>query len=186
MLAAIILAAGESKRFGSPKQLYKIDNKTLIETAIATCVSAKIDQIIVVLGAHRELIEPILPKNITIAINEHYLNGQTSSIQCGINKLTADVDAFFVVPVDLGLIKTQTIAALTAQFKQAKPLIAIPTYNSHKGHPPLYAISVAKNILALKNDEPLYTINIKFAKETLLVSVDDANILKNINTPHDT
>jgi len=100
--------------------------------------------------------------------------------------LAAGVDAFFVVPVDLGLIKPQTIAALTAQFKQAKPLIAIPTYNSRKGHPPVYAAKLIPDILALNYNEPLYTINRKFEKETLLVEIDDANILKNINMPHDT
>jgi molybdenum cofactor cytidylyltransferase len=185
MLSAIILAAGESKRFGSPKQLYKINNKTLIETAINAFTQAKIDQIIVVLGAHRELIAPVIPKNITIAVNEIFQNGQTSSIHCGLKKVSSASTGVFILPVDCALVGQQTIAALATQFKTNKALIAIPVYNNHKGHPPIYAAKIIPDILALNYNEPLYTINQKLAKETLFVNVDDANILKNINTPHD-
>jgi len=183
MFSAIILAAGESKRFGSPKQLFKINNHTLIEHAISAFTG--IDEIIIVLGAHRELIEPILPKNFTIAVNENFKSGQTSSLLCGLKKVSADTQGVFVLPVDCALVNPQTVIKIKEEFTKHKPLIAIPVFNAHKGHPPLYSAKLLNELTTLKIEEPLYTINRKYEKETLLVEVDDENVLKNINTPKD-
>jgi molybdenum cofactor cytidylyltransferase len=183
MFSAIILAAGESKRFSSPKQLFKINNKTLIEHAVAAFTDA--DEIIVVLGANRELITPILPKNIAVAVNENYKSGQTSSLLCGLKKVSPNTQGVFVLPVDCALVKPQTVKKLIEEFNKHNPLIAIPLFNGHKGHPPLYSNRIIKDMLALKNDEPLYTINRKYEKDILLVDVNDENVLKNINTLED-
>ena len=121
MFSAIILAAGESSRFGSPKQLFPVNHKPLILHAIDAF--KRVDETIVVLGANRELIAPIIPKNIKIAINEQYQAGQTSSIQCGLKKTSADSAGIFILPVDCALISAQTAETLIAQFEKQKTII---------------------------------------------------------------
>lgn len=186
MITAIILAAGESKRFGSPKQLAKINNQdTLIEHLIKTLDDTCVDETIVVLGAHREEIQQILPKNIKISINEQFQKGQTSSLKCGLKKVSNDCKRFLVFPVDTPLIKSETINEIINKFILSKANIGIPTYADQKGHPPIYDIKLKTEILELKNEQPLYLINQKFAANTLLIEVFDPGVLININTPQD-
>jgi molybdenum cofactor cytidylyltransferase len=54
MLSAILLAAGESKRMGEPKQLMPFGQSTLLEQAINNLMNSAVDEIIVVLGYKAE------------------------------------------------------------------------------------------------------------------------------------
>ncbi len=186
MITAIILAAGESKRFGSPKQLAKINSQdTLIEYLIKTLKETCIDEIIVVLGAYCEEIQKTLPKGIKISINENFQKGQTSSLKRGLKELSDDCKHFLVIPVDTPLMKTETINEIINKFILSKADIGIPTYAGQKGHPPIYDIKLKDEILNLGDEEPLYHINQKFAANTILIEVLDPGILININTPQD-
>lgn len=186
MITALILAAGESKRFGSPKQLAKInDQDTLIEHLIRTLQNTCVDEIIVVLGAYREEIQKILPANIKISINENFQNGQTSSLKIGLKEISNDCKHFLVFPVDTPLIKPETINEIIGKFIQSKADIGIPTYADQKGHPPIYDIRLKTEIETLEDGQPLYLINQKFSASTQLIEVFDPGILININTPQD-
>lgn len=186
MITAIILAAGESKRFGSPKQLAKInDQETLIEHLIKTLKNTSIDEIIVVLGAYREEIEKVLPQDVRVSVNEEFQKGQTSSLKRALEEVSSDCKHFLVFPVDTPLIKPETINEIINKFILSKAAIGIPTYAEQKGHPPIYDIKLKNEILELEDDEPLYHVNQKFAPTTALIEVLDPGILININTPRD-
>ena len=185
MVSIIILAAGESKRFGSPKQLAKINSTTLIEYLISNLKKTRIDEIIVVLGAYREKIEKLIPSDVKIAINKDYQKGQTSSLKIGLRNVSPDTKYFLVLPVDIPAISTKTIDFVIDKFINSKFLIGIPSYKNKKGHPSIYSMKLKNQILELKDGEPLYTINHQFIEQTLDILVDDKNIILNINTPED-
>lgn len=67
MIWAMILAAGESKRMGKPKLLLPFGEKTIIEIIVATVVSSKVEQTLVILGSGREKIEEKI-KNYPVKI----------------------------------------------------------------------------------------------------------------------
>ena len=52
MISGIVLAAGESRRMGSPKALLDYQGRTFIENICDAFVTARVDELIVVLGAH--------------------------------------------------------------------------------------------------------------------------------------
>ncbi|VAX34845.1 hypothetical protein MNBD_UNCLBAC01-1087, partial [hydrothermal vent metagenome] len=85
MLSCILLSAGASARFGSPKALAKqpSNNRPIIEKIQKTLLKTKIDEIIIVLGAHAESIKPFLlkHKNIKVVYNKDHNFGQTSSFK---------------------------------------------------------------------------------------------------------
>jgi molybdenum cofactor cytidylyltransferase len=56
-IAIIILAAGSSSRMGKIKQLLKVDNKTLLETAIEAATTSNASAVFCILGAHSEIIQ---------------------------------------------------------------------------------------------------------------------------------
>ncbi|MFK8055291.1 MAG: NTP transferase domain-containing protein [Saprospiraceae bacterium] len=124
-LGAIVLAAGEAKRFGAAKQVLVWKGQTLVERAVQACQDASCEQIVVVTGAHREEIQsrllredpptstelslkPMLDSSsFSIAHNQAWANGMHTSIVCGMKELTTlapALDAAFIVLVDQPLI----------------------------------------------------------------------------------
>ena len=87
-IAIVILAAGASKRMGEPKQLLKWGDTTLINHAINTAVAVNSKEILLVLGAHYELIEKSIENSeVTILNNLHWEKGLGKSIAFAIDYL---------------------------------------------------------------------------------------------------
>lgn len=82
-LAILLLAAGESARFGGRKQLADINGKPMICCALDTLSHLPASDIFVVLGAYGDEIAPVLGKEITIITNDNWATGMGSSIACG-------------------------------------------------------------------------------------------------------
>src|SRR5271168_2747955 len=87
-LEGIILAAGESRRMGYPKPLLKIGGQTFIEH-IAETMLAVVPRLVMVLGAHCELVRAAIPRDARIAIveNPNYARGQLSSLNVGLSAI---------------------------------------------------------------------------------------------------
>src|ERR1700756_310443 len=88
MTNLIILAAGESSRFGQPKQNLLFNGQTLLERAVESGQVSKVDTITVVLGANASMIEPV-PGTVTI-YNDQWQEGIGTSIRCAISEISHD------------------------------------------------------------------------------------------------
>ena len=187
MIALIILAAGQSQRFGSPKALAVIDGQPIIERMQNNFLPTSVGEIIVVLGAHAQSIEPHIfkHKKISSVYNKDHKFGQSSSVQTALRILSNDVKGFFILPVDYPLIVPQTLEALTQKFEQKKKAIIIPTFNQHRGHPPLFDIYFKEQILNLPTDQGLNAIIHQNASVIVDWEVCDAGVLKTFNTPEE-
>src|SRR4051812_26945230 len=90
MTAIVILAAGPSSRFGSPKQNVNYKGETLLQLAIRNALAVS-ETILVVLGANRELIEfSIKDKPVDILYNSDWIEGMASSISLAANELQSN------------------------------------------------------------------------------------------------
>ncbi len=187
MISCILLAAGASTRFGSPKALVRIGANSIIERTLAMLLSTKISEIIVVLGADAEKISPKILKNsgIRIVVNENYSQGQTSSFKAGLTNLDSDTEGILLMPVDMPFIKKETIDLLIEVFLKNQSLIVVPTYAGKNGHPPIFSKMLFRDFKALKNDEPLSLLIRKHEKETLKLPVKDAGCVQSFNTPQE-
>ena len=98
---AIVLAAGESRRMGSPKMLLPYNDVTVIEQVINNLLDADIDRIVVVLGANREeIMEVTCSYDVFHCYNEDYMGGMLSSVKCGFRFLPSSYEAALVFPGD--------------------------------------------------------------------------------------
>ena len=80
----VILAAGQSSRMGSIKQLLPWKNTTLLLSAIHEALASNVEKVGVVLGANHEIISKhigALP--VTIIVNQNFERGQGSTVKCG-------------------------------------------------------------------------------------------------------
>jgi len=184
MITCILLSAGSSTRFGSPKALATFRGVPIIEHLQKQLLNTKIDEIIVVLGAHVDKIKPLIlnHKRIKVVYNKDYNFGQTSSFKIGLNNVNPNATGILLFPIDFPLIKPTTVDQLIDLFTKDKPRILIPTFNDRKGHPPVFHISLKQDFLGLDYTGGVNSIFHQHEDETKFVPVKDAGVIKTFNT----
>jgi molybdenum cofactor cytidylyltransferase len=186
MIIGIILAAGESKRMGTPKALLKIGDRLFINHIAAQLEASQLDLIYAVLGDKAELIQSVLESNVTVLHNPNFHEGQISSLKTAIDKVQYEnCDGVIIALVDHPLISSVVVSKLIETFYQSKKRIIIPTHAGKRGHPVLYSREVFAEILEAPPDRNAKTIRLENLEETLEVEVDDPGILVDIDTPQD-
>jgi molybdenum cofactor cytidylyltransferase len=173
-IAGIILAAGESSRLGTPKQLLEWNGKTLINHAIQTALDGELDPVIVVLGSHFQKINDILDhKNeILIVNNLLWKNGQSTSLVAGIQALGKNkIPALFLLS-DQPFVTKETIKDLVKIFKEGNSEVVMLETNGKRTPPIVFSPICFEDIRQLAGDRGARDIVKKFKVEYLL-SADD-------------
>jgi molybdenum cofactor cytidylyltransferase len=187
MISAILLAAGESRRMGSPKALLHYQGRTFIERACTAFLTAGVDELIVVLGARAEEIGRALPSHPALrsVVNSRYPQGQLSSLMAGIGALSPDSEAVVVNLVDHPMVASETIEAVIESFRASPLPIVIASYQGKRGHPALFSSQVYGEILASPLDQGAKVVVRKDPARVREIPLDDPGILADIDTPED-
>lgn len=110
--AAVIVAAGASTRFGSPKQLAQLNGESLLERAVRIARQAGCSPVVVVLGASAELIRSrCVLEDVRVVVNEDWAAGMGGSIACGVRALS-DVDGCVVMTCDMPAVTAEHLRLL--------------------------------------------------------------------------
>lgn len=185
-LAAIIPAAGLSTRMGMPKPLLRLGHHTMVETAVASLLSAGVGSITVVIGHQAEAIRAVLQSwPVKIVFNSNYATGMFSSVVAGLTQLTPSAVGCFLLPGDTPLIKKCTIATLANMFWETGAPLVYPAYAGRRGHPPLISSTLFRAILAWDQPGGLRACLQVTAPNAVTVPVDDPGILLDADTPAD-
>ncbi len=184
--AAVILAAGYSSRMVEFKPFLKLGEYTAIETVVNTFTNSGICNIIVVVG-HRgkEIIEVLKNKDVKCIENKNYPQGMYSSVLKAMEFLDKDVNAFFMLPVDIPLVKEQTIEILKSKYLQGDKGIIYPNFNGENGHPPLIDCKYKDIIVNSEEDGGLKNILSKFEEDSMNVPVFDKAVIMDMDTKDD-
>ncbi|MGE0821440.1 MAG: NTP transferase domain-containing protein [Candidatus Binatia bacterium] len=187
MISGIVLAAGESRRMGSPKALLQYQGQTFIHRICSAFLSAGVDELVVVLGARAEELRQALPTaaKLRTVVNARYAQGQLSSLMVGIGALAPESEAAIVNLVDHPLIEAATIKALIASFRVDPIPIIIASYQGQRGHPVLFARRLYGEILAAPLDQGAKVVVRKDPTRVRELLVADPGILADIDTPQD-
>ncbi len=181
MIAALILAAGESRRMGSPKALLDFRGETFLDHLV-TGFSRFCAPVIVVLGHGAEEIRQASRSangKAVFVVNTNYHLGQLSSMQCGLRAMPADAERVLFTLVDHPAVLPSTIQRLLASLAP----VAIPRYQDRRGHPVLFSRALIAEFLDLPADAQARTVMMRHALETEYVEVDDPGILQDIDDP---
>jgi CTP:molybdopterin cytidylyltransferase MocA len=185
-ISAIILAAGYSSRMGTLKPMLKLGGETILERAIKLFCDSGIEDVIVVVG-HRanEIISHVENCTTRAITNEHFERGMFSSVKAGVNALRPESEAFFVLPVDISLVRPRTIKDLLEAYRNGNSQIIFPAFLGKRGHPPLISASCRNEILSYCGDDGLRGFFRKHDRDSKRVEVADEMILFDLNTPAD-
>jgi molybdenum cofactor cytidylyltransferase len=186
-IAILILAAGESSRMGTPKQLLKWKNTTLIGHAIATAQKAKASTI-TVLGANYEVIKAkINHDKVEILKNDNWELGLGNSIAFGVNnilKRDTNFDAILVMLADQPLIDSAYLNNMLEKYKKGMSQIIATSYKSKKqGVPVLFDAIYFKELSKLNDDKGAKVIIQKYSKNVSAINAD--NLVSDIDTLED-
>ena len=104
-IAAIVLAAGYSSRMGEFKPLLPIGDTTILERVVTTFREADIRDIRVVIGHRSAELLPLVERlQVRPVLNERYNEGMFSSVIAAVSSLEENIEAFFLLPVDIPLV----------------------------------------------------------------------------------
>jgi len=180
---AIILAAGESKRMGSPKMLLPFKGRSMIENVISNVSKSKADEIIVVLGAYFDELSLLMKRlEVSYCFNDNYMKGMLSSVQCGFNNLPPDYKAALVFQGDQPLIPPAAVDRVIDEYFRSGKGIIVPVFKNRKGHPLLVDKKYKDEIEKLLPEEGLHSLLDKFAHDLLEVETEEPGILKDFDT----
>jgi molybdenum cofactor cytidylyltransferase len=141
VIAAIVLAAGASKRMGESKMLLPWRGGTLLSAAVGPLLSAGLARVVVVLGHEAGTVgrRAALPEDprLRVVVNADWAEGMSSSLRRGLAEC-ADAAAVVVALGDQPGVAPELVRALVAAHEAGAPL-ALPLHEGRVGHPVLFA-----------------------------------------------
>jgi molybdenum cofactor cytidylyltransferase len=182
-LAAVILAAGESRRMGAPKALVPYRGRTFVEHLLEITRHTRVGVTRIVVGAHADAIrEKLSSYAAAIVVNEDWAKGQLSSIQAAIRSLPEEGSCGMILcPVDHPIVSAALVARLIAEFDSSGKAIVIPTYRRRRGHPLIFRASLYPELLAASPEVGARQVVWAHADEISEVSTEEEGVILNIN-----
>lgn len=184
VIAAVIVAAGYSTRMGRPKPLLPLGHSTVLEEAVKCFRDAGIRDVRVVVGHMAETIVPMLDGlGVRWLLNDRYHMGMFSSILMGVNTLGPGVAAFFLLPVDVPLVRPSTVRHLLRACLTNPGRIIYPCFRGRRGHPPLIPKGLVPGGLPPDLAGGLRAFLAEFEERAVDVEVADEGIIRDCDNP---
>lgn len=154
MIAAVVLAAGLSRRMGQAKLLMPVGGRAIIRHAVESVLAGGVDSVWVVSGPDVEPLEGALAGlDVQLVVNPAPEEGQAGSLRVGIAALPASVDAAVVALGDQPWLAPAIIPALLAARRTSPKLIVAPRYRDGQGNPVLFKREIFPELLRLTGDQ---------------------------------
>lgn len=189
MIAGIILAAGESKRFNRQNKLtLPLGSGLIIERVLETALKSVLARVILVVKPDdNEIIEIGKKYNTTIIFNPEYKNGMSSSIKAALLELDKEksIEGFCVLLGDQPFISSKTIDSVVKAFQKGKKEIVVPCYRGKCGNPVLFDIAWQEDFMKISGDVGGRVLIRLYPDKIKKVEISDNTILFDIDSEED-
>jgi molybdenum cofactor cytidylyltransferase len=173
-VAAIVLAAGASTRFGSPKQLLDWRGQPLMRHVIWQALAAPVSEIVVALGAHYARVAPLahgLP--VTLTRNARWEMGLSSSVALGLRALRTKPDAAIFLLADQPGVTSDLIARIIRAYAETGAPIVAPRVGRRRGNPALFASPLFSELMQVTGDRGGRALMARYQDRIAWVDADE-------------
>lgn len=188
--AGIILAAGESIRYGQSKQLLRLNDKYLLEWVLEAALNSRLSRIVLVLGhSHQKICHALGKKlqhpKLDTKINPHYKQGQSHSLRIGLSAVKDDFAAVVFLLGDQPLQNPTTINTLLEKFWSTEKNICVPIYQGERKNPTVFGRIFFRCLMNIKGDMGARQLIDANPDQVLKVEMNDPLCFFDIDTPQD-
>ena len=185
-IAAVILAAGASTRFGGPKQLLDWNGTPLLAHVADIALAAGLHPVIAVLGCQAEAAGATLDtRPVQAVMNWRWERGLSTSVETGLTALPPETRAAVFLQCDQPLITPDLVQNLVDCFEKTEALIVHPTCAGQRSTPVLFSHRLFPELAAIRGDEGGRSLIDRHAKDVATVEIADPDMLADIDTPAD-
>ena len=186
-IAAIVLAAGQSSRFGGTNKLLVrgSDGRAMIARTVDNVLASRARPVVVVTGhAAEEVAEALAQRDVLLAHNPDHATGLASSIRTGIEALGEGTAGALIVLGDMPLLSHEVLDRLIEAFDgEARREIVVPVHRGVRGHPVLFGARFFPALCALAGDVGARALLAAHAAAVHEVSFEEDCILRDFDTP---
>ena len=183
--AAVVLAAGLSRRMGQAKLLMPLGGRPLIRLTVERVLAEGVDRVVVVSGnEHPALMAALTGLPVQMAVNPNPEAGQAGSIRVGISALPPQTEAALIVLGDQPFLAREIIPALLAALARAGKAIVAPRYRDGRGNPVLFARETFPELLAITGDQGARSVVERDPERVALVDFEFP-MPQDLDTPED-
>ena len=184
-IAGLLLAAGESTRMGSPKQLLPVNGSNLLDIVLQQALRSDLDLVNLILGHKATEIRNTLKTDLQhpklkISRNEHYKEGIGSSIRIGLSEVEADYDHVMIILSDMPRLTATLINLLIHRFFQSHLSLGALQINDRRTHPVIIGRKFYPELRRLRGDVGARDLFLRYPDQTLCVEMggeyDDRDI----------
>jgi molybdenum cofactor cytidylyltransferase len=185
-VAAVVLAAGLSRRMGRPKLLEDLDGEPVIRRTASEVLRAGLEPVVGVVGPdhHAAFRDALHDLEVRIVTNPSPESGQSSSLRVGLEALPASTAAALIVLGDQPQLPPEVIPRLLHTFRESGASIAAPRYSDGRGNPVLFRSGLFAELTALTGDQGARSVIDRDQSRVCLVAFDRP-MPADIDTPED-
>jgi molybdenum cofactor cytidylyltransferase len=185
-IAALILAAGQSRRMGEVnKLLIEIDGKPMVRRVAETVLASSASPVVAVLGHERDRVRAAFGgTKVRCIYNPDFAGGISTSLKRGLATLPDDIDGVLVCLGDMPLLGTGEIERLIAAFNPTEGrAIIVPTRRGKRGNPVLWARRFFPEMQEIAGDVGARHLIGAYPEAVVEIEMDGEGVVLDIDTP---
>jgi molybdenum cofactor cytidylyltransferase len=180
----VVLAAGASTRFGSAKQLIRVNGRPLMLSVVSRAVELAGHSVTVVLGANAAELAPLLRHSpASVAINRDWSEGIASSIREGLAHAPATADGVLIALADQAAVTTEDLRRLAGVWRRNPASIATAQYAGTVGVPAIFPRWCFRDLNELRGDRGAQVLLHRHVDRLVRLSMPSAEL--DIDRPED-
>jgi CTP:molybdopterin cytidylyltransferase MocA len=184
-VVGVVLGAGESSRFGTPKQLLPFGGTTLLGQAVRNANASALDRVVVVLGrASQELRASVDFGRAEVVENTAYGTGCASSLLAGLDAAGEDCEAIALLLGDQPGVRPEFIDYIVATWRRERPWAAVTSYVGGLGHPFVFTREAFGELRGLHGDKAVWKLIEAYPERVSRVRIE-APLPPDVDTPED-
>ncbi len=184
-VVGVVLGAGRSSRFGTPKQLLPFGDTTMLGQVVRNANASDLDRVILVLGRASGALRASVDFGRAVVVeNSAYGTGCASSLLAGMDAAGEDCEALVLLLGDQPGVRTEFIDAVLSEWSSSRPWASVTAYGGGLGHPFVFAREAFEELRGLHGDKAVWKLIEAYPRWVHRVEIE-APLPPDVDTPED-